>query len=50
VGKPADVAARIDEFIKAGIRDVNVDIVSSSAERDAQLEQFAREVIPILRR
>lgn len=50
VGKAADVAARIDEFIKAGIRDVNVDIVSSAGERDAQNEQFAREVIPMLRR
>jgi len=50
VGKPADVAARIDEFIKAGIRDINVDIASAPAERDAQLEQFGTEVIPILRR
>jgi len=50
VGKPTDVAARIDEFVKAGIRDVNVDIVSSAAGRDAQYEQFAKEVIPILRR
>ena len=50
MGKPADVAARIDEFVKAGIRDINVDVVSSAAGRDAQHEQFAREVIPILRR
>ena len=50
VGKPADVAARIDEFIKAGIRDVNVDIISAPADRDAQHEQFAKEVIPLLRR
>jgi alkanesulfonate monooxygenase SsuD/methylene tetrahydromethanopterin reductase-like flavin-dependent oxidoreductase (luciferase family) len=50
VGKPADVAARIDEFIKAGIRDVNVDIASAPAERDAQHEQFGMEVIPLLRR
>ncbi len=50
VGKPADVAARIDEFVKAGIRDVNVDVVSSAAGRDAQHEQFAMEVIPLLRR
>ena len=50
VGKPADVAARIDEFIKAGIRDVNVDIISAPADRDAQHEQFGKEVIPLLRR
>jgi alkanesulfonate monooxygenase SsuD/methylene tetrahydromethanopterin reductase-like flavin-dependent oxidoreductase (luciferase family) len=50
VGKPADVAARIDEFVKAGIRDINIDVISASADRDAQHEQFAREVIPILRR
>jgi alkanesulfonate monooxygenase SsuD/methylene tetrahydromethanopterin reductase-like flavin-dependent oxidoreductase (luciferase family) len=49
MGKPADVAARIAEFVKAGIRDVNVDIISAPAERDAQHEQFAREVIPLLR-
>jgi len=49
-GKPADVAARIDEFVKAGIRDVNVDVISAPTDRDAQYEQFAREVIPILRR
>jgi alkanesulfonate monooxygenase SsuD/methylene tetrahydromethanopterin reductase-like flavin-dependent oxidoreductase (luciferase family) len=50
IGKPADVAAKIDEFVKAGIRDVNVDVISAPAERDAQHEQFAREVIPLLRR
>ena len=48
--KPAEVAAKIDEFIKAGIRDVNVDIISAPAERNAQHEQFAKEVIPLLRR
>jgi probable F420-dependent oxidoreductase len=50
IGRPADVAARIDEFIKAGIRDVNLDVVSAPRDRDAQLEQFAREVIPLVRR
>lgn len=50
VGRPSDVAARIDEFIKAGIRDVNVDVISAPADRDAQREQFAREVTPLLRR
>ena len=50
VGKPSDVAARIDEFVKAGIRDINVDVISAPADRDAQHEQFAREVIPLVRR
>jgi probable F420-dependent oxidoreductase len=50
VGRPSDVAARIDEFVKAGIRDVNVDIISAPSERDAQHEQFGKEVIPLLRR
>ena len=50
IGKPADVAARIADFIKAGIRDVGVDVASHPSDRDAQLEQFAKEVIPLLRR
>jgi probable F420-dependent oxidoreductase len=50
IGTPSDVAARIGEFVKAGIRDVNIDVVCAPAERDAQYEQFAREVIPLVRR
>ncbi|MGH7924173.1 MAG: LLM class flavin-dependent oxidoreductase [Candidatus Binatus sp.] len=50
LGRPADVAARIDEFIKAGIRDVNLDVICATAERDTQYERFAREVIPLLRK
>jgi alkanesulfonate monooxygenase SsuD/methylene tetrahydromethanopterin reductase-like flavin-dependent oxidoreductase (luciferase family) len=49
IGKPSDVAARIDEFIKAGIRDIGVDVIGHPKDRDAQLEQFAKEVIPIVR-
>ncbi len=49
VGTASNVAARIHEFIKAGIRNVNVDVISAPAERDAQHEQFAKEVIPLLR-
>jgi probable F420-dependent oxidoreductase len=48
-GRPADVAGRIGEFIKAGARDVGVDLICPNADRDSQLEQFAREVIPLLR-
>jgi len=50
IGRPADVAARVAEFIKAGIRDIGVDIVARASDREAQLEQFAKEVIPLLRR
>ncbi len=49
VGRAADVAARIDEFIQAGIRDINVDVISAPSDRDAQHEQFTKEVIPLLR-
>jgi alkanesulfonate monooxygenase SsuD/methylene tetrahydromethanopterin reductase-like flavin-dependent oxidoreductase (luciferase family) len=49
-GRPSDVAERIGEFIKAGTRDVGVDLICDFAERDAQLEQFAKEVIPLLQK
>jgi len=48
LGKPADVAARLSEFIKAGVRDFVIDAISPAQERDAQMEQFARDVIPLL--
>lgn len=50
IGRPADVAARISEFVEAGVRDVGVDCICHPSDRDAQLEQFAREVIPLLPR
>ncbi len=50
LGKPAEVAERIGEFIRAGVRDVGVDCICRPADRDAQLEQFAREVIPLIPR
>jgi alkanesulfonate monooxygenase SsuD/methylene tetrahydromethanopterin reductase-like flavin-dependent oxidoreductase (luciferase family) len=49
LGKPADMAARIAEFIKAGTRDIGLDLVCHPRERDAQLEQYAKEVLPLLR-
>ncbi len=50
LGRPADVAARISEFIEAGIRDIGVDAICHPRDRSAQLDQFAREVIPLLRK
>jgi alkanesulfonate monooxygenase SsuD/methylene tetrahydromethanopterin reductase-like flavin-dependent oxidoreductase (luciferase family) len=49
LGRPADVAATISEFIAAGARDIGVDTVCHPSELDAQKEQFAREVIPLLK-
>ncbi len=50
VGKPADIAQQIGAYIKAGARDIGIDLVCRRSERSAQLEQFAKEVIPLLRR
>ena len=49
LGRPADAAAKISEYIKAGAREIGVDAVCHPSDRDAQLEQFAKEVIPLLR-
>ncbi len=50
LGRPADVAARISEYQRAGLRHVIVDLVGPFEDRDAQLERFAREVRPLLTR
>ena len=49
VGRPADIAEQIRAYLKAGARDIGVDLVCRRSERSAQLEQYAREVIPLLR-
>ena len=49
VGRPADIAEQISAYFKAGARDIGVDLVCRRAELRAQLEQFAKEVIPLLR-
>ncbi|HEU4430970.1 MAG TPA: LLM class flavin-dependent oxidoreductase [Myxococcota bacterium] len=48
LGKPADVAARIAELQRAGVRNVIVDVVGRPEERDEQLARFAAEVRPLL--
>ncbi len=50
MGRPSEVAERIGEFIKAGVRHVGLDIVCHARDRDAQIEQFGKEVIPLLRK
>jgi len=49
LGRGTDVASKIAEFVAAGVRDIGVDLICAPRDRDAQLEQFAREVIPLLR-
>ena len=48
LGRPEDVAARIAEFHDAGVRHLNLDLLGTAAERDAQLHRFATEVRPLL--
>ncbi|MGK2914309.1 MAG: LLM class flavin-dependent oxidoreductase [Porticoccaceae bacterium] len=48
LGRPADVAAKINEFRAAGVRHLILDSVSPPGERHAQIERFAREVRPLL--
>lgn len=49
IGTPADVAARMDAYRKAGVRHFILDtIADAAAEREEQLERFAKEVRPLL--
>jgi alkanesulfonate monooxygenase SsuD/methylene tetrahydromethanopterin reductase-like flavin-dependent oxidoreductase (luciferase family) len=48
LGRPADVAAKVAEFIRAGAREFIIDMIGPNAERDEQMERFAREVIPLV--
>ena len=48
LGRPADVAERIDAFRAAGVRHVILDMVGPGDDRDEQLARFAEEVRPLL--
>jgi len=48
LGRPEDVAQRIDDFRRAGVRHVILDCVGPWEDRDIQLERFAFEVLPLL--
>jgi len=48
LGRPADVAERLAAFAKSGVRHFVLDPIGPPAERDAQIERFAREVRPLL--
>ena len=48
LGPTADIAARLAEFHRAGVRHVVLDFLGPMAERDAQIERFASEVRPLI--
>jgi probable F420-dependent oxidoreductase len=50
LGRPEDVAARIENFYDAGVRHVVMDFVGPYEERDRQFEWFSAEVMPLLSR
>ncbi len=49
LGTPAQVAERIREFYAAGVRHVILDMLGPYEQRNAQIEQFAAEAMPLLR-
>jgi probable F420-dependent oxidoreductase len=48
LGRPEQVAARIRAFHEAGVRHLILDLVGPYEERPKQIEDFAREVLPLL--
>lgn len=48
LGPPADIAAAINNFYEAGARHLELEFLGSVEERNAQIEQFGREVKPLL--
>ena len=48
LGAPADIAAFLDKFHAAGVRHFELEFLGTPEERDAQIEQFGKEVRPLL--
>ena len=48
LGQPADIAASIEAFFQAGARHLELEFLGSPEERNAQIEQFGKEVKPLL--
>ena len=48
LGTPQQVAERIREFHAAGVRHVILDLLGPYEQRNAQIEQFAAEAMPLL--
>src|SRR5437764_1054657 len=48
LGRPEQVAERIRAFHEAGVRHLVLDLVGPYEERPRQIEDFARQVLPLL--
>jgi alkanesulfonate monooxygenase SsuD/methylene tetrahydromethanopterin reductase-like flavin-dependent oxidoreductase (luciferase family) len=48
LGRPEEVAERIRAFHEAGVRHLVLDLVGPYEERPKQIEDFTREVLPLL--
>ena len=48
LGAPADMAETINGFFEAGCRHLELEFLGTPEERDAQIEQFGKEVRPLL--
>ena len=48
LGRPADVAESVAAFHAAGARTIVLDMIGEPEERDAQLQRFAEEVMPLV--
>lgn len=48
LGAPADIAAFLEQFHAAGVRHFELEFLGTPEERDVQIEQFGREVRPLL--
>lgn len=48
LGSPADVAERINDYIRAGCRHFVLDLTGPFRDRNDQIERFARDVRPLL--
>lgn len=48
LGSPADVAERMNAYIKSGCRHFVLDLTGPYKDRDDQIERFAKEVKPLL--
>ena len=49
LGRPQDVAERLQEFHEAGVRHIIMDFVGPYEDRNIQFIRFAEEVLPLMK-